>query len=176
MKPSTRWVTVLVVLAFVATSAVAEAAAGGADVATFPVSFTLTSASCSNLPAGTTITGSGTEKSVTTTRTDASGITTIVNATHASGSATDQNGNVYVFNYSNEFRLSNTLAQPNVFSGLMTDAFTLAGRGPAKLHNGFVANLTTPLDFSSVTWNVIHSFGDPISFASGPVVSHCDPL
>jgi hypothetical protein len=165
-----------VALAFVATSSVAEAAAGGPDVVTSTVSFTLTSSNCSNLPAGTTITGTGTQKSITTTRNDASGMTTLVNATHAHGTATDQNGNVYLFNYSNEFRLTNTLAQPSIYSGLMTDAFTLAGSGPAHLNNGFVANLTTPLDFSSVTWNVIHSVGDPISFATGPVVSHCDPL
>jgi hypothetical protein len=36
-----------------------------------------------------------------------------VNATHAAGSATDQANNVYVFNYSNEFRISNTVAQPS---------------------------------------------------------------
>lgn len=140
-----------------------------------PVSFTITSDTCSHLPDGTTIEGSGTETSITTTRTDANGVTTMVNATHANGTATDQAGNVYVFNYSNEFRVSNTVADPRVFSGLMTDSFSLAGNGPARLHNGFVAELTT--DFSSFfSWDVRNSRGDPIDFATGPVVNHCDPL
>jgi hypothetical protein len=140
-----------------------------------PVSFTITSDACSHLPDGTTIEGSGTQTSITTTRTDAKGVTTIVNATHATGTATDEAGNAYVFNYSNEFRVSNTVADPGVFSGLMTDSFSLAGTGPARLHNGFVAELTT--DFSSFfSWDVRNSRGDPIDFATGPVVHHCDPL
>ena len=143
-------------------------------VETFPISFTLSSATCSNLPSGTTITGSGTQKSITTVRTAGDGVTTIVNATHAQGTVTDQAGNVYVFNYSNEFRVSNTVADPGVFSGLMTDAFSIAGPGPANLHNGFVAELTT--DFAIFSWNVRHAHGDPIDFATGPVVHHCDPL
>jgi hypothetical protein len=166
---------VLAVLSLFVTSTVAQAA-NGATVETSTVSFVLTSAGCSQLPAGTTVTGRGTQKSVTVERTDASGITTITNATHAAGTATDQAGNVYVFQYSNEFRLSNTVADPGVFSGLMTDAFALAGPGPARLQNGFVAELTAPPDFSTVQWKVRSVHGDPISFASGPVVAHCDPL
>ena len=150
----------------------AAAANGGATVDTFPVNFVLSSAACSYLPTGTTVTGSGTETSITTSRTDSNGVTTIVNATHAKGTATDQDGNVYVFNYSNEFRVSDA-AGP--FSGLMTDSFSLAGSGPASLHNGFVAELTTT-DFLSFSWNVRHASGDPISFATGTVVAHCDPL
>src|SRR5512132_2786026 len=98
------------------------------------------------------VTGSGTEKSVTTTRTDHNGVTTIVNATHAHGTAIDLGGNVYVFNYSNEFRVSNTPADPAVFSGLMTDQFSLAGNGPARLQASFVADITT--DFSIFSWHV----------------------
>jgi hypothetical protein len=151
-------------------------AAAGATVETFPVTFTITSAQCSNLPAGTTITGSGMETSITTVRTDESGVTTIVNSTHAQGTATDNLGNTYVFNYANSFRVSNTVATPDTFSGNMTDTFSLAGSGPAHLHNGFSAGLTSNDGFATVTWNVNNSRGDPISFASGPVVAHCDPL
>jgi hypothetical protein len=154
-----------------------EVAAAGATIDTFPVSFTVTSGQCQYLPAGTTLTGSGTEKSITTVRTDANGITTIENSTHAKGTATDNQGNTYVFNYSNSFRISNSAARPNIFSGTMTDSFTVAGNGPAQLHNGFVATLTTdPSTFATVTWHVQSSRGDPISFATGPVVPHCDPL
>ena len=141
-------------------------------IETFPVNFTLSSATCSNLASGTTISGSGNAKSITTERTNASGVTTVINATHAHGTSTDQAGNVYVFDYSNEFRVSNTVASPDVFAGLMTDHFSNSGSGPAKLSNGFVANVTfTPTSFSVVP---ISSFGDPLSFPDG--ATHCDPL
>jgi hypothetical protein len=141
-------------------------------IETFPVDFTLSSAQCSNLADGTTLTGSGIEKSITIERTNASGVTTVINATHAYGTATDQAGNVYVFDYSNELRVSNTLASPDVFTGVMTDHFSNSGSGPATLNNGFVANVTfTPTSFSVVP---ISSFGDPLSFPDG--AAHCDPL
>jgi hypothetical protein len=154
--------------------AVAFAIPAGASplIDTFPVSFTIPSGQCSNLAAGTTLTGSGIGKSITIEKT-AGDITTIINATHAHGTATDQDGNVYVFNYSNHFRASNTAADPDTFSGLMTDHFSNSGRGPAKLNNGFVANITT--DFTTFfTLVPISSFGDPLSFPDA--AAHCDPL
>ena len=151
----------------------ATAAAGGATIETFPVSFVLTSDMCSNLPDGTTITGEGTGRSITTTKTDRNGVTTVINATHSRGTATDQDGNTYVFLYSNEFRVSNTAADPGLFSGLMTDHFTVAGPGPARLSNGFTARLTTDLG-SFFSFEPIHAHGDPISFPEGE--AHCDPL
>jgi hypothetical protein len=95
-----------------------------------------------------------------------------MNATHIHGTSTDQAGNVYVFDYSNEFRVSNTIADPGVFSGLMTDHFSNSGSGPAKLNNGFVANITFIDD--SVLVTPISSFGDPLDFTTG--APHCDPL
>jgi hypothetical protein len=143
----------------------------GATVETFPVSFVLTSGTCSNLPSGTELTGSGTAKSITTTGTDRDGVVTVVNSTHAHGTATDQDGNTYVFNYSNEFRAT---LDGGVYSGLMTDAFALSGRGPAQLNNGFVGHFVS--DFSSffTVPDVISSYGDPLDFVTGEV--HCDPL
>jgi hypothetical protein len=143
-------------------------------VETSTATFTLSSATCSNLPSGSTITGAGTEQSITTERTNASGVTTVMNTTHTHGTATDQNLNVYVFDYSNEFRVSNTVATPDLFSGLMTDHFSLSGSGPAKLNNGFVARFTATSGFSSFSFQPIHSHGDPISFPDG--APHCDPL
>jgi len=144
-------------------------------VETFPVSFTVTSETCSNLPDGTTITGSGSEKSITTVLIDASGVATVINATHAHGTATDQDGHVYVFNYSNEFRASNTAADPDMISGRMTDHFSLSGRGPSKLNNGFVGMFTAAADFSFFGFDaVISQHGDPLSFPDG--TAHCDPL
>ncbi len=152
---------------------VAAAAPGGATVERFPVSWELTSETCSNLPAGTTVEGTGTEKSITRTSTTAAGVTTINNTTIAKGTATDQDGNAYVFLYSNTFRASNSAADPGVFTGLMNDAFSLSGAGPARLSNGFTARMTT--DFATFfMFDPIRAYGDPISFPEGE--EHCDPL
>jgi hypothetical protein len=151
----------------------ALAADGGATIEVFPVEFAISAATCPNLPAGTVIEGAGTMKSITTTRTDKAGVTTIQNASHAQGTATDQAGNSYVFEYENNFRLSNSAAEPGVFGGRMTDSFSLAGPGPAKLHNGFQAIFTT--DFATfATFEELNSRGDPLDFATGAAV--CDPL
>lgn len=171
------WISLLSITLLLLGPGTAMAADGGATVETIPMTFApLNSDTCPNLPDGTSITWSGTGTSITRTRTDASGITTIGNTTHAHGTATDQDGNTYTFNYSNEFRISNTVADPSVFSGLMTDSFSLAGQGPARLHNGFVAVFTT--DFTSFGFEPLSVRGDPISFAPFPqgFTAHCDPL
>jgi hypothetical protein len=167
----------LTVLSLVFGAGTAIAADGGATVETISMSFALlNSDTCPYLPDGTSITWSGTGTSITRSTTDASGVTTIGNTTIAHGIATDQDGNTYVFHYSNEFRISNTVADPTVFSGLMTDSFSLAGQGPAMLNNGFVAVFTT--DFVSFGFEPLVSRGDPISFAPFPqgFTPHCDPL
>jgi hypothetical protein len=149
----------------------AVAGGGGATVDTFPVNFVMDSSTCSNLAPGTTLTGSGTEKSITVAKTK-NGVTRIHNTSHAHGTATDQDGNTYVFNYSNSFNVADTAASPGVFSGIMNDHFSLAGNGPAHLNNGFQAVFTT--DFTSFTFDPLKSHGDPIDFATG--AAHCDPL
>jgi hypothetical protein len=157
--------------AALALAGTALAGGGGATIETFPVSFTITDATCPHLPPGTTLTGSGTEKSVTVTKTN-KGITRIHNTSHATGTATDQAGNTYVFNYSNDFNVENSAANPAVFSGIMNDHFSLAGNGPVGLSNGFQAVFTT--DFASFAFTPLKSRGDPIDFATG--AAHCDPL
>ena len=144
--------------------------AGASPVRT-PRSFTLSSQTCPNLATGTTLNGSGIESSITIERTNATGVTTIINVTHTHGTSTDQDGNVYVFDYSNEFRVSNSVASPGTFTGFMTDHFSNSGSGPAKLNNGFVAEITLIPVFIA---EPISSFGDPISFPDG--AAHCDPL
>jgi hypothetical protein len=151
--------------------AVPGAAVGSTTVERLPVSWKLSSDTCTNLPAGTTVEGTGTMKSITRERTSAGGVTTVSNTTTATGTATDQDGNTYVFLYSNTFRVANSTADPGVFTGMMNDAFTLAGPGPAKLSNGFTARIT---DFATFTLDPIRAYGDPISFPEGE--EHCDPL
>jgi len=170
---STAVVAVVTVVLVLCQGTSASAAAGGATKVVSDVSFVITSESCSNLPDGTTIEGSGTLKSITTTRTDANGITTVRNTSHARGTATDQDGNTYVFLYSNEFRVSKSAADP-LYSGLMTDHFSLSGPGPARLSNGFTARFTTDLVDVFTNFEPIHAHGDPISFPEGE--AHCDPL
>jgi hypothetical protein len=145
----------------------------GASPARRDVEFTLTWETCPNLPTGTILEGEGTESSITIQRT-AGGVTTTINATHTHGITTDQDGNVYVFNYSNEFRVSNSLTSPDISTGLMTDHFSNSGSGPAKLNNGFVANVTFgPGEFDFAV-DPISSFGDPLNFTDGTAA--CDPL
>jgi hypothetical protein len=132
----------------------------------------LSNATCPYVPAGTTISWTGPERSHTIVRTDAEGVTTVSVVAHASGKATDNNGNTYAFNYSNAFRVSNSVSDPATFTGTMTDHFSLAG--PAlHLSNGFVAALTTNL-VDVFVFDPINSRGDPIDFSNGS--AHCDPL
>ena len=157
--------------------AAGPASAGlGGPPGVFQVSFVggdgLSNATCQYVPAGTTISWSGPESSTSILRTDADGVTTISSVSHASGTATDNHGNTYAFDYSNAFRVSNSAAAPDMFTGTMTDHFSLAG--PAlHLNNGFIATLTT--NFTDVfVFDPINSRGDPIDFATGS--AHCDPL
>ena len=169
-----RLVTLGVAAVMVAIGAGSAVAAGGPPVIeTVPADFVLTSGTCPNLPAGTTITGTGSGKSITRVSVDENGLVTIANTTHSNGTATDQLGNSYVFNYSNEFRVTNSAADPGVFSGRMNDSFTLAGSGPSHLSNGFQAVFTT--DFATLfSFEELNSRGDPLDFATG--AARCDPL
>ena len=171
MKRLTLAVGVLVASALALTAS--TSAAGPPTFDEFPVSFVLTSATCPNLPPGTTVEGTGSGKSITSTRTDRNGVTTVMNTTHSFGTATDQAGNRYVFNYSNSFSVSNTGQTDPVFTGRMVDSFSLAGSGPARLTNGFQAGFTTDFD-TLFAFEELSSRGDPIDFATG--VTICDPL
>ena len=118
-----------------------------------PVAWTLTAAQCPNLPTGTTVTGTGTLQAVQGGR---------VSIEHATGTATDQAGNVYRWSYS--FRAVSRSED----SELWVDHFVVAGAGPATLNNGFVAVI------SPDGADVIHEFGDPIDFETFAPI--CDPL
>jgi hypothetical protein len=178
-RASVRGAVLLAALALVTFGGRALAGGNGADVVkNFPVSYTLSSAQCPNLPPGTTITGTGTGTSVTNTSTDASGVTTMINTTHSNGTATDQAGNTYVWNYSNHLNISNSVEAPDYYSGKDEDHFSLAGPGPAHLSNGFLVQITFgpnpnwPNGFYAVP---IEAHGDPVTFPyfNGP---GCDPI
>jgi hypothetical protein len=157
--------TVIAIAALALGAGSALAAAPTIDV--FPVEFTLSSDTCPNLAPGTTIVGAGSETSITSVSTDKKGVTTVMNTSHAHGTATDQAGNTYVFNYANHFRVSD-MGPGTGFSGEMVDAFSLAGNGPAHLSNGFRAV------FTFETLEELTSRGDPLDFSTGQ--AKCDPL
>lgn len=118
-----------------------------------PVAWTLTAAQCPNLPTGTTVAGTGTLSEVHGGR---------VSIEHATGTATDQAGNVYRWSYS--FRAVSRSGD----SELWVDHFVMAGAGPARLNNGFVVVI------SPDGVDVIHEFGDPFNFETFTPI--CDPL
>ncbi len=99
-----RLATIAAIAMTLLIAAPVAAAKGEIVIETIPMTFaTLNSDTCQYLPDGTEISWSGTGKSITRTSTDASGVTTIHNVTHANGVATDQDGNSYHFNYTNSF-------------------------------------------------------------------------
>jgi hypothetical protein len=152
----------------------AGVALGDEKVERSRVKFEMSSDACPSLAAGTTIKGSGRQRSVTTTSTDPNGITTVVNYTKALGKATNlKTGKRYRFDYRNSFTVSNTTANPALYTGTMFDLFSLVRRGRARLENGFVAGFTTDLG-TSATFQPLYSFGDPLDFATG--AARCDPL
>ena len=132
------------------------------------VEFVLSATTCAYLPAGTEITGTGTSKTIESVTTDGNGVTTVTNTTHAFGTATDQEGNTYRFNYSNHYRISNTGPTDPVLSGIMVDSFSLAGNGPAHLSNGFRAVFTIDVLTGLVSYQELTTRGDPLE--------GCDPL
>jgi hypothetical protein len=165
-------VAVVAITTVLAGVAPAAAAAGDVTKNVEPVSFTLSSEQCPNLPADTTIVGTGTLRSVTHEMTSRNGVTTRTVTATAAGTAVDDDGNRYHFAYSNHYRGS-TSPDDTVFSGRMTDHFSLSGPGPARLNNGFIADFT--INLGTFTFEEpIHEYGDPLSFPEGAPV--CDPL
>jgi hypothetical protein len=140
------------------------------ETQTSPATFQITSAACPNLPAGTTITGQGTLTSTTWTS-KRRGVTTVINTSVASGTATDQAGNASTWVYSNQFFVLNTRKKARKFSGTMIDVFEL--KGPTPLSNGFLARFRTDFAGHDVL-KPIDEFGDPYDFAAGE--ARCDPL
>lgn len=144
------------------------------------VSWTLTeahtfgSAQCDLLPAGTTINGRGTLVSRMTVSLAANGVRTEEFDERARGRATDQAGNRYRWEYDNESSVTNSVASPLVYTGEMTDAFELGGKGPISLDNGFEADIVDNRVAGTFTINPRSSFGDPFDFPNGP--NRCDPL
>ncbi len=136
------------------------------------VTWTIDADSCSNVPEGTVIKGTGvlTVRQKETTR---DGAIRRKSVARAEGTATDQAGNTYRWSYENTLVQRNSAATPHLFAGEMSDAFRLRG-GPVTLRNGFEA--TAVDDLAAGTFGIYPSsaYGDPFNFPSGP--NRCDPL
>jgi hypothetical protein len=119
-----------------------------------PISFDLSSATCSQVPAGTTIHGTGTAQFSVTS----------VGNVHSviSGTATDNVGSFWRFNYTQDVR-------PLVGGAVeITDHFNLVGSGsPIKLHSHFVADFTSSDLETADVLAIKQVHGDPIG---------CDPI
>jgi hypothetical protein len=156
----------------------ATAASGGALVEDNPAAFTISSTAtngfptgCEFLPDGVEISWEGTLRSITVFHVGQDGAVTIQNQSSASGQATDQEGNTYAFSYTNHFKITETAPGSEIFTGTMTDHFSLAGNH-IKLNNGFTATFTIGEEVFSLEPS--RSFGSPLDFATG--LPLCDPL
>ena len=141
------------------------AAAAATDVGSGPVSFTLPAGQCADLPAGVSVSGSGTEIVRAHSSVDATGNFHEHFDTTITGTATDSVGGTYRFNYHNVQTLSPSADFPFVVH--ITDHFNLVGNGPASQIHAFfnLTILVTGVD----TFEVLsaHFHGDSET---------CDPL
>ena len=128
------------------------------------VSFTL--AGCTQLPPGLIITGSGESLIVASTRIDKDGNTVVERHNVVTGTATDNSGGTYIFNYASNATMTTPPGVfPITFSG--TDHFNLLGHGKGnQMQVGFNADLT-------VTGPNTFIFS-PVSVRGNPF--SCDPI
>jgi hypothetical protein len=141
---------ILLAVATVAALAFAASAFGDQPISV-PISFDLSAATCSQLPAGTVIHGEGTGRFSGTS----SG--TFHSVIH--GTATDGAGNTWRFNYSQQGRLVGDSGDVQI-----TDHFNLVGNaGVLHLHSHFVAVFSSTGDLVELK----QLTGDPVG---------CDPI
>lgn len=182
MKSFVAQKTVLVVsclalfLVLMLTSGTVHAAQPGEGNATTrivreQVNWNLPADVCAQLPAGVSLSGTGTRFAVITTKKNADGSTLIVNSDFVVGTATDSNSATYNFVYTNQNRHT-VPAGGAPIQVKMTDVFLLTG-------NGGVNNYDVAFKWSWTysppeeewppvhNWKKIYTLGDSLT---------CDPL
>jgi hypothetical protein len=157
-----------------ATGALADDGSAPTPAEVKKVSFTITSKQCADLPQGVTIKGSGTSRKYTTFTTDASGVNHYFESVFITGTATDNRGGRYRFDYHHAWSSSSTTPP---YVAFFTDHFDIVPRGAfgGGLHTFFAANVTVKSEdpFEAV-FDPIVVHGDPTDFKT--LKSHCDPL
>jgi hypothetical protein len=129
------------------------------------VSFTLQG--CTLLPAGLIVSGSGESLLVISTRTDKDGNTVVERHNVVTGTATDNNGGAYLFNYADNATIT---TPPGVFPFTMSlnDHFNLLGHGQGnRMQVGFNADVTVTGPNTFII--------SPINFR-GTNMPGCDPI
>src|SRR5262249_28431101 len=125
-------------------------------------SFTIAKGQCSQLPADLEVTGLGLERT-TTIAEEIDGRLNYVRTSTISGTATDNFGGKYTFEYHNHFSRT-----PVPGSGIDIDTFKLTGKGAANgMSTFFRAKVTIDSGANPIGFEILDSTGDP---------SHCDPL
>lgn len=120
---------------------------------------------CSQLPDGLVVSGTADLYVVTVVRVDADGVSHVTVNSKAVGTATDNEGGTYKFNYSghrsDEFPPGGYPVEVK-----WADHFNLVGTGRTiQVHTGFVLRGT--ITESGFEMNFINTYGDPFS---------CDPI
>jgi hypothetical protein len=128
---------------------------------------------CDQLPDGAMISGEGHRFLSTETKENANGTTTKILTGVAFGTATDQDGNEYTWLYDNVEKVTNSVDEPGLYHGTMTDRFELIG-APLGFENGFEAVVTDDLQGAVFEAIPIEIDGDPFDFDAG--TGRCDPI
>jgi hypothetical protein len=165
-------VTVAAVLG--ASSALADDTAPPAPTLVENVSWKITWKQCGDLPTGVVIKGKGTKRVWDTSSTDANGVTYFSEVAVITGTATDNRGGRYRFDYHDSVTTSHTTTP---YVALLVDHFDLVSVGAfgTGLHTFFMANVTvTSEDPFQATFTPILKNGDPLDFKT--MTPHCDPL
>ena len=128
----------------------------------FSVPFTIPyDGPCAQLPPGLVVSGTADLYVITVVRVDQNGVTHVNINSRVTGTATDNEGGAYRFNYSShmsdEFPSGGLPVQVK-----WTDHFNLVGNGRAnQVHTGF--NLRGTVTESGFEMNFINTHGDPFS-------------
>ncbi len=120
---------------------------------------------CSQLPDGLVVSGTADLYVVTVVRVDKNGVSHVNINSRATGTATDNEGGTYRYNYSSHQSQEFPPGETNI-QIKWTDHFNLVGAGRTiQVHTGFVLRGT--ITESGFEMNFINTYGDPFS---------CDPL
>ena len=124
--------------------------------------FTIAKGQCSQLPADVEVQGLGLERT-TTVAEEVDGRLTYSRLSTITGTATDNFGGRYAFEYHNRLRNA-----PIPGSGIDVDTFKLTGKGPANgMSTFFRAKVTLDSGANPIGFEILEQNGDPF---------HCDPL